>query len=194
MSSQLSLALNRTDYGRLEKCYSIWICREDIPEKARYSISVYETVNTKNTGGTITARENYDLMTLVVIKLGDSVYNGVKGQEGYGLLRFLNAVMYPHRDDFMDTVSEYIDFTNREDLKKEMAGMSGFWGSILETEVKRAAEKAEKEAAEKSIQIFVLDNLEEQIPEERIVAKLQRRFELSEESAVSYFKRFAEKE
>lgn len=45
-----------------------------------------------------------NLMTLVVIKLGDKVYNGEKGDEGYELMRFLNAIMYPHQKDFMDTV------------------------------------------------------------------------------------------
>jgi hypothetical protein len=31
-SSQLSLVFNDTDYNSLEKCYSIWICRDDIPK------------------------------------------------------------------------------------------------------------------------------------------------------------------
>ena len=52
----------------------------------------------------------YDLLTLAVIKLGDKVYNGKKENEGYELLRFLNTIMYPHKEDFMDTVSEYFDF------------------------------------------------------------------------------------
>ena len=33
LSSQLSLALNVTDYNRLAKCYSIWICRDEIPKE-----------------------------------------------------------------------------------------------------------------------------------------------------------------
>ena len=87
LSSQLSLALNVTDYNRLAKCYSIWICRDEIPKEDQYSISVYEMVNTKNTAPNTVSRENYDLMTLVVIKLGNTVYNGDKEDEGYELLR-----------------------------------------------------------------------------------------------------------
>ena len=67
-------------------------------------------VNTKNTASNTVSKENYDLMTLVVIKLGNAVYNGDEEDEGYELLRFLNTIMYLHKDDFMDTVSEYIDF------------------------------------------------------------------------------------
>lgn len=44
--------------------------------------------------------------------------------EGYRLLRFLNAIMYPHEEDFMDTISEYINFSANEELWKETNGMS----------------------------------------------------------------------
>ena len=63
-------------------------------------------------------------MTLVVIKLGNTVYNGDEEDEGYELLRFLNTIMYPHKDDFMDTVSEYIDFSDNEALHKEVIHVS----------------------------------------------------------------------
>ncbi len=132
LSSQLSLLTDNTNYNQLEKCYGIWICKEDIPKKDHYSISIYETVNTKNTGSAATTKENYDLMTLVVIKLGSRVYNGEKGDEGYELMRFLNAIMYPRQSDFMDTVSEYIDFSNNEELWKEAKRMDGLGLSIWE--------------------------------------------------------------
>ena len=124
LSSQLSLVLKGTDYNLLTKCYSIWICRDDIPIEDQYSISVYEMVNTKNTAFNRIPRENYDLMTLVVIKLGSTVYNGDKEDEGYELFRFLNTIMYPHKDDFMETVSEYIDFSGNDALRKEVIHVS----------------------------------------------------------------------
>lgn len=105
LSSQLSLANEITDYGSLEKCYSIWICRDDVPNEDRYSISSYEVANTKNVGGTTAKRVNYDLMTLVVIEFGDKVYSGEKGDEGFELMHFLNTIMYPHREDFIEEIS-----------------------------------------------------------------------------------------
>ena len=48
---------------------------------------------------------------MVIIKLGDMVYTGEEGSGGYELLRFLNAIMYPHQKDFMEVASEYIDFS-----------------------------------------------------------------------------------
>ena len=56
--------------------------------------------------------------------MGNTVYNGDKEDEGYELLRFLNTIMYPHKDDFMDTVSEYIDFSDNDALRKEVIHVS----------------------------------------------------------------------
>ena len=124
LSAQLSLIYEGTDYNLLSKCYSIFICRDDIARKDRYSISFYEMTNTKNTAYTAVSKENYDLMTLVVIKLGDEVYNGDKEDDGYDLFRFLNAIMYPHKEDFMSTVTEYIDYSENAELRKEVTQMS----------------------------------------------------------------------
>ncbi len=125
LSSQLSLITENTDYSGLEKCYSIWICRDDVPAAQKYSFAVYEVTNTKDTSSVKAPRESYDLMTLVVIKLGDKVYNGDREEEGYDLFRFLNTIMYPHEKNFMEKVSEYIDFSQNEELWKEAGHMSG---------------------------------------------------------------------
>ena len=206
LSSQLSLALNVTDYNRLAKCYSIWICRDEIPKEDQYSISVYEMVNTKNTAPNTVSRENYDLMTLVVIKLGNTVYNGDKEDEGYELLRFLNTIMYPHKDDFMDTVSEYIDFSDNEALHKEVIHVStieqikyeGMREELTEELTKEITEELTKEITEeltneltgRGVKALILDNLENEIPKERILVKLQKYFNLTEEKAKWYYERF----
>lgn len=187
LSAQLSLVTEGTDYGQLEKCYSIWICCDDIPKNECYSVSFYEIANTKNIGVNGTEKENYDLITLVIIKLGDMVYTGEKGSEGYELLRFLNAIMYPHQEDFMEVVSEYIDFSDNDELWKETKKVRGIGQRIAEEVWEEASEKTREEG----IQILVLDNLEEQIPEERILVKLQRHYNLTEEKAKEYYDRFA---
>ena len=193
LSSQLSLITERTDYSQLEKCYSIWICRDDIPKEERYTISVYEITNTKNIGINTLAKENYDLMTLVVIKLGSKVYNGKKEDEGYDLLRFLNAIMYPHRDDFMDTMSEYIDFSENEELWKEEKYMDGLGESIYMEGWADAWPKAKEEAKEETIQSLVQDYIEDDLPMNRILEKLQKIFGLTKEMSEQYYQKYAAK-
>lgn len=184
LSTQLSLLTEKTDYSQLEKCYSIWICREDIPPGMRYSLSVYEMTNTEDTGRHPIAKENYDLMTLVIIKLGDKVYNGRKEDRDYELLHFLNMIMYPHKENFMDEISEYIDFSGNEELREEAKRMTGLGESIFM--------EGREEGQEKGIRALILDNLEERTPKERILVKLQKHFDLSEEKAETYYKKYAQ--
>jgi hypothetical protein len=124
-SSQLSLVFEDTDYNSLEKCYSIWICRDEVPEDERYSVSFYEITNTKNIGNCHPKREDYDLMTLVLIRLGNKEYNGSRDDEGHDLFDFLNLIMYPHDGNFMCNVGRYIDFSSNAELWKEAGSMSG---------------------------------------------------------------------
>ena len=189
-------------------------------------------------------------MTLVVIKLGDEVYNGGREDEGYDLLRFLNAIMYPHKDDFMATVTEYIDYSENEELWKEVTHVSSLEQVIFEgavddakklvaKEMKKAREeldmawkrlyvarekvyvenkKAYEEreeayaerneayeardeayeardeayaALEKGIQAIIQDNLNEKVPKERILLKLQKLFGFTEEKSEQYYKKYS---
>lgn len=156
LASQLSLVTDMTDYKALEKCYSIWICRDDIPKEEQYSISFYEMTNTENIGNCKTQKENYDLLKLVVIRLGEKVYNGEKGSEGYDLLRFLSAIMYPHKEDFMDTISEYIDFSGNEELWAEGKRMDGLGQSVFEEGMRQRDEELIIKKHDKGVSLEVI--------------------------------------
>lgn len=44
---------------------------------------------------------------------------------------------------------------------------------------------------EEGIRILILDNLEEGIPQERIMEKLEKRFSLDKQSAIEYLNRYS---
>lgn len=156
-------------------------------------------------------------MTLVVIKLGSKVYNGKKEDEGYDLLRFLNAIMYPHRGSFMGTISDYIDFSENEELWKEAERMDGlgecFYNEIREelleevkAEVREAVkdevweevkgevrEEVKGEVREDTIQAVVQDYIDDQLPANHILAKLQKVFGLTEEMSQQYYQKYVSK-
>ena len=194
----MSLILQGTDYNQLSKCYSIFICRDDIPKEDRYSIAVYEMMNTKNTAQNAAARENYDLMTLIVIKLGDEVYNGDKEEEGYVLFRFLNLIMYPHKDDFMANMSEYIDYSDNEELWKEVTDVStieqikyeGMKEKLTEELTEQITKDVTEQITKEGIRIFILSSLEDDISKERTLAKLQGHYHITKEKAEQYYREF----
>ena len=113
--------------------------------------------------------DNYDLMTLVVIRLGKKVYNGDEEDEGYELFDFLNLIMYPHNKDFIRNMSKYIDFSNNEELWKEANTMSGLGQSILE------------EGIEQGISKFIELCQEFGVPKEETLRKVISKFSVSEE-------------
>ena len=46
------------------------------------------------------------------------------------------------------------------------------------------------EGVEEGIKAFILDNIEDNIPKERIIEKLQRRFDLTEEQALEKYEKY----
>lgn len=49
-----------------------------------------------NLGKCVPKNEDYDLLQLVIIRLGSSEYSGME----YDLFRFLTALFYPHKPGF----------------------------------------------------------------------------------------------
>jgi hypothetical protein len=144
ISSQLSLVMEDTDYNSIEKCYSIWICRDRIPVNERYSVSVYEFKNTLNSGDFEPIPEAYDLMTLIIIRLGDEQYNGKEEDEYYDLFKFLNLIMYPHDKNFINDIKPYVDFSNNTELWKEADNMSGLGMAVYNDGCKDTKESLNK--------------------------------------------------
>lgn len=65
--------------------------------------------------------------------------------------------------------------------------MGGLGQSILEEGIEQGIEQG----LEQGIRAFILDHLEEQIPKERSVRKLQKCFELTQAEAEEYYKKIA---
>lgn len=145
MSSQLNLLTEQTDYSHLEKCYSIWICRDRIPKSERFPMSFYRITNTQNVGNCRPKEEDYDLMTLVVIRLGEKIYE----KDENDLLHFLTLLFYPHRSDFIKQMGKYIDFSQNLKLLEGVKRMRGLGQSILEEGIEEGIEKGIEKGADR---------------------------------------------
>lgn len=178
ISSQLGVVTEKTDYGQLEKCYSIWICRDRIPKKEQMSISFYKMTNYKNVGQCHPKESDYDLLTLVILRLGDKDYHDDKKS----VLDFLTTIFHPHKKGFREKISQYIDLESSLKIEKEEGNMIGLGESVYMDGL--------EDGIEQGIEAFILDNLEEKVPETRILEKLQRRFQLEEAVAEAYLKKY----
>ena len=116
----------------------------------------------------------------------------------------------------MATVSEYIDHSDNETLWKggtdvstieeiKYAGMreelreklrkeltEKIRGELTEKIRRELTEKIMEGVREEGIQTMIQDNLEGQIPKERIIIKLQKRFDLTKEKSEEYYEKFSQ--
>ena len=51
-------------------------------------------------------------------------------------------------------------------------------------------QEGKKEGIEEGIRLFILDNIEENIPKERILEKLRRRFNITMEQALDMYEKY----
>lgn len=90
ISAQYGTVFEKSDFGKIQKVYSVWICTNpDV--RHRNTISQYEFTR-KNVLGEITDTEkdklNYDLISVITICLGESATKECKG-----IIRFLNTLL-----------------------------------------------------------------------------------------------------
>ena len=72
LSSQLPSISQNTNYGCLQKVYSIWICMGNVPEKDADTISLYRMEKHDILNTAEVERRVYDLMNVVMIRFNDN--------------------------------------------------------------------------------------------------------------------------
>lgn len=96
-----------------------------------------------------------------------------------------------------DTYETVWQYTNEVSLLEKLESLENEKGEVNMCQaIREMAEDYRNEGIQTGLQqgirIFILDNQEEQIPKERIILKLQRRFELDAEEANHYYEQYAE--
>ena len=72
ISTQIEKVEHGTSYAGLQKVYSIWICLgKDIPKKEQQTITRYHITKEDLAGHVEISEDKYDLLELIVIRLGD---------------------------------------------------------------------------------------------------------------------------
>lgn len=121
ISAQCGTVFEDSEYGRLRKVYSIWVCMNP-PKKWENTINCYEMKERILVGKAHEEVENYDLITLVMIHLGNETgenYSGVL--KLLGTLFTANATVDEKKRILQDEF--YIPMTWT--IEKEVSSMGG---------------------------------------------------------------------
>lgn len=142
--------------------------------------TIYQTVREKLAlGAALTEQE---LMQLIILPLAERGREG-KQRRVRQVIRFAKLLKNKEEQKFvlsglLVSSDKFISKEDAESIRREIS-------------MTKVGQLLFEEGMEKGIEAFILDNLEEQISEERIIEKLQRRFQLCEEDAKAYFEKYA---
>lgn len=137
ISSQKEKIFTGEQYGKIRKIYSIWIVMSTSGKRSN-SIQRFEITQKVLHGTWKDERKNYDLMTIIMLNLGD----GEMSDKLLKLLHLLFLDMLKFEQKEVILQEEY-GITLTRDMKKELKAMSG----LMQPAVNMAARKAAEEAA-----------------------------------------------
>ena len=175
-------------YARLHPCYVIFLCRFDLfgKGKAVYQFQHYDIKNQLLLGD-----ESYTIV------LNSKAEAGSVPKELEALFSYINeGKVNPGRDDFIDEVHQKVlELNGDEKLMGVMTlemdrRMREDWAEERGRQEGLALGRHEglAQGITQGIRIFILDNREEGVSEERIREKLVKRFDLTETEADAYLK------
>lgn len=120
ISGQLGVLTERTDYGALQKSYSIWICNERIPGRLQNTVSMYSVRKTDLIGKAEEPKEDYDLMSVILIRRGRKA--------DIPIFEYLSGIF----DCDRQKMAKYVDIESSEPIRKGVEAMSGLGQTILD--------------------------------------------------------------
>jgi hypothetical protein len=142
ISSQYDTVFTKSDYGKIKKVYSIWICTNPTQEM-EYTITRYKMTEENIEGEDKAKKANYDLLDVVIICLGPKKYN-----ELTGLLGMLNLVF---KDNDLTAAEKREKLANdyhieiTPELEKGVADMCNLSAGIEKQGIEKGRDKGKTE-------------------------------------------------
>ena len=119
LGSQLGILTENTDYSKLEKVYSIWICNDNIPKPLQNTVTEYAITKKDIIGSCNEPEKDYDLMQVILIRRGND--DGIEA-----IFDYLTGVFTSN----LEKIKKYVDIDNNEKIREEVIKMSGLGQSI----------------------------------------------------------------
>lgn len=119
LSGQLNVVTKNTNYDRLEKVYSIWICNEKVPEELKNSITRYHIEKEDIMGKCNESDAFHDLMEVVIVRRGTEILENT-------LFEYLQGVFTTN----FDIINKYVDVEHNNEVKEALKTMCGLGESL----------------------------------------------------------------
>ena len=160
ISSQYETEFKESQYGKIKKVYSVWICT-NVPKYCQNTITAYRIAERNMVGNVKETKENYDLMTAVMIGLGPS-----EDAEDRSLLKLLDVLLAaePDTQKKKDALEQEFEIPMTETLEGRMEHMcnlsEGVWEKAMEKGIERGLERGREEGLEKGREETCLSSIQ----------------------------------
>ena len=148
ISEQYGTVFSANHYEKLQKVYSIWICPSPA-KKRKNGILRYYTVQECVAGKAVGARENFDLMEVVVINLGDA-----DEKSDFEVLNLLNLLFSSSVSpgEKKKRLQEEFDIAMTKELESEVQDMCNLSEALVEQGIAEGAEREKQFVARMMIE------------------------------------------
>lgn len=145
ISAQYGVDFPPEQYGRVKKVYSIWICMNP-PKYRENTINRYRMTEEHLVGQAEEKPENYDLLTTLMICLGDS-------DRSEGLLRLLDVLLATNiqPETKKNVLEDEFSIPISQSFEQEVSGMCNLSKGVLERGRKEGIKEGIKETRLQSI-------------------------------------------
>lgn len=137
ISAQQGTVFTNSEYGKLRKVYSIWICVNPAKD-FKNTITRYSFQPENIVGNAAEKKENYDMISIVMVCLGDMDDRGEPD-----LLKFLGILFHEElsADEKKDILKREFDIPMTETFESEVREMCNLSEGVLEKGIQRGMEQ-----------------------------------------------------
>ena len=141
ISSQYGTEFTNSHYEKIKKVYSIFICI-DSPQYRKNTINYYSLQEQNIVGNVQEKKENYDLITAIIICLGDK-----KHEADFGILKLLEALFSSERDpeEKKQILQQDYNIPMTKKLEGEVAEMCNLSEGIEQRGIQKGIQKGRLE-------------------------------------------------
>ncbi|MCM1296699.1 MAG: hypothetical protein NC311_14270 [Muribaculaceae bacterium] len=143
ISSQYGTEFTHSQYGKIKKVYSIWLCA-DPPKAYRNTITRYRMTEENMVGLVKEPVQDYDLLTVVLLCLG-----GPEDENYNGILKLLDVLLSKeiHFREKQQILQEDFDLAMTEQMEQEVLNVCNLSQGVWERGMEKGREEGRAEGA-----------------------------------------------
>ena len=137
ISAQKGTVFQKSEYGKLQKVYSIWICTNP-PKKRENTINRYRICEENVVGAFREPEQNYDLISMVTICLGN------KDAGNYdGILKLLGTLLTSDAtaDEKKRVLEDEFDIPMTQEINEEVSYVGDLWRGVEERGIQKGIQR-----------------------------------------------------